>query len=127
MPRKLIVFYYAATALFLLLDYGLNVNVRVAFLEGMPEFRLAYYAVCFACLGLALWRPAWTTVIGLIESSATLIALIVNMGIRATLTTVLVLESGTGFVTMAEIVNFLIAGGAAYVSFAHGLQQLQKL
>ena len=126
MPRKLIVFYYGATALFLLLDYGLDVNVRVAFLDGMPGFRLAYYAVCFACLGLALWRPAWTTVIGAVESLATLVALIINMGTRAILTTDLMLETGTGIVTMSEIVNFLLAGTAAYVSFAQGLQQLQK-
>ncbi len=126
MSRKLIVLYYAATALFLLLDYGLGVNVRIAFLDGIPALRPVYYGVCFACLGLALWRPAWTTVIGSVESLATLVALIINMGTRAILTTDLMLETGTGFVTMAEIINFLIAGAAAYVSFAHGLQRLHE-
>jgi hypothetical protein len=34
------------------------------------------------------------------------------------------LETGTGFVTMPEIVNFIIVGGAAYVSYAQGAKAL---
>jgi len=37
--------YYAATILFLLLDFVLGVNVRVAFLELFPMARLAYYLI----------------------------------------------------------------------------------
>ena len=34
------------------------------------------------------------------------------------------LETGTGFLTMPEIINFLIAGGAAYVSYVQGFRSL---
>ena len=51
--------YYAATILFLLLDFVLGVNVRVAFLEPFPIARLAYYVVCFVLFALMLWRPGW--------------------------------------------------------------------
>ena len=124
MQRKILVVYYAATALFLSLDYGFGVNVRVAFLESAPGIRLAYYAVCFVCLALMLWRPGWTTIVAAVESLATLVALIINMASRSMIFTDAMLESGSGFVTMPEIINFLIAGGAAYVSYMRGLRSL---
>lgn len=120
----IIVIYYAATAVFLSLDFFLGINVRVAFLETMPGFRLAYYAVCFGCLVLMLWRPAWTTVVALVESLATMIALIFTMALRSMIVTDAMLETGVGFVTMSEIVNFVIAGGAAYLSWLQGLKAL---
>ena len=116
--------YYAATALFLALDFGFGINVRVAFLESLPGLRLGYYAVCFACLALMIWRPAWTTAVGVVESLATLIALIFSMALRSMIVTDQMLETGIGFVTMPELVNFLIAGSAAYFSYAKGVNEL---
>lgn len=124
MSRKIILAYYSATVLFVSLDYGFGVNVRVAFLEATPNIRLLYYAVCFGCLALMIWRPAWTTVVGAVESLATLIALIINMGMRAMLISDTMLSTGTGFITIEEIFNFLIAGAAAYVSYMQGLRSL---
>ena len=71
--------YYATTLLFLVLDFGLGVNVRVAFLDALPVARVGYYGICFACFVLMIWRPAWNTLIGTCESLVTLIALIVGM------------------------------------------------
>jgi hypothetical protein len=56
-PAKLLRIYYAATLLFVLLDYFLHINVRLAFLDAWPEMRALYYLLCFVCLGLILWRP----------------------------------------------------------------------
>lgn len=126
MQRSVLRAYYAATALFLVIDYGFGVNVRVAFLESAPGLRLAYYGVCFACLILMFWRPAWTTLVAAVESLATLVALIVNMALRSMLITDAMLESGSGFVTMPEIVNFMIAGAAAYIAWLQNLSALQR-
>lgn len=126
MSRKILVVYYAATALFVSLDFGFGVNLRVAVLEGAPGLRLGFYAVLFACFALMLWRPNWTAVIGGIESLATLIALIVNMALRSMIVTDAMLESGTGFVTVPEIINFIIVGAAAYVSYMQGISALQQ-
>ena len=68
--NKVLVVYYAATAIFLVLDYAAGLNIRIAFLQPYPEARLAYYGVCFVCLGLMLWRPAWTVLIGAFESES---------------------------------------------------------
>lgn len=124
MARKILVLYYAATALFVSLDYGFGVNVRVAFLDATPGIRAMYYVVCFGCLALMTWRPAWTTIVGTVESLVTLVALIVNMGMRAMLVTDAMLETGTGFITMEEVLNFMIAGGAAYAAYMQGLRSI---
>jgi hypothetical protein len=126
MARKILVLYYAATALFVSLDYGFGVNVRVAFLDAMPGVRALYYVICFGCLVLMTWRPAWTTIVGTVESLVTLVALIVNMGMRAMLVTDTMLETGTGFITMEEIFNFMIAGGVAYISYFVGVRALSS-
>ena len=124
MNRNILRIYYAATALFVSLDYGFDVNVRAAFLESAPTLRVGFYLVLFGCFALVIWRPAWTNVVGLVESIVTLAALIINMALRSMMVTHDVFATGAGPVTMAEIVNFMIAGGAAYVSYAQGIRWL---
>jgi len=62
---KLLNYYYAATIVFVLLDYLLHINIRVAFLQDWPAWRAFYYIFCFACFGLMMWRPGWSTEPGL--------------------------------------------------------------
>jgi len=124
MTRNVLIVYYAATALFVSLDFGFGINVRAAFLEGTPGLRVGYYILLFACFALMIWRPQWSTLIGTIESLATLVALIINMAMRSMVVTDQMIETGTGFITMPEIINFFIVGGAAYVSYTQGFRQL---
>ena len=122
-PRVLLA-YYAATIPFLLLDYGFGLNVRLAAFDAYPGFRAFYYLAIFGCFGAMLWRPGWSTAIGVLESLVTLIALIVNMALRSMIVTDTMLESGTGFITTAEILNFGISGSVAYFSWQHGMSRL---
>ena len=122
--QRLLVFYYAATVVFLVLDDGFNVNVRVAALDAVPVLRGGYYLVIFGCLGLMLWRPAWATVIGVVESLATLISLIMNTALRSMIVSEEMLETGTGFITTAELINFVISGSIAYYSWNRGMTRL---
>ena len=122
---RILPWYYAATVLFLMLDYGLSVNVRIAFLEPFPAARMAYYLVCFACLALMLWRPAWTTLIGTVESLVTLVALIFSMAVRVMIPNDAIFEENVGFVTVQEIINFVLAGSIAYYSWMTGLKRLR--
>ena len=124
--NKVLVLYYAATVGFLVLDFALGINVRLAFLDALPMARVAYYGVCFACFALMLWRPAWTVLIGAFESVVTLSALIVSMGVRALLMTDSVLEGGSGYITTHEIYNFMISGGVAYVAWVRGINRLKQ-
>jgi len=119
--------YYIATVLFLLLDIVFSVNVRIAFLDSQDTLRALYYAIIFACMVLILWRPGWTVIISVVESLVLLVALILNMGMRTMLVSDAMLESGTGFVTMPEIFNFMITGGIAYLALMQGIKDLRGL
>lgn len=123
--RHVLLAYYAATALFLLLDYGFSINVRLAFLDAHPDWRGAYYGLCFGCLALIIWRPALDVIVGAVESLLTLVALILHLALRVMLISDDMLETGAGFVTMPEIINFLISGGIAYFAWAQGMKSLR--
>lgn len=64
MRSNVLIIYYAATAVFLTLDYGFGINLRAVFLENTPGLRMGYYLVLFCCIGLLLWRPQWSTFVG---------------------------------------------------------------
>jgi hypothetical protein len=123
---RILPWYYAGTAFFLLLDYGLGINVRVAFLDQLPTARLAYYGICFACLALMLWRPGWATLIGTFESLVTLVALIFSMAVRVMVPNDAIFEENAPFVNVQEIINFVISGSVAYFAWIKGLKKLRS-
>lgn len=119
--------YYAATLVFVLLDYLLSINIRLAFLDAWPAARALYYLLCFACLALMIWRPRWSLWIGTIESLLALSLLIVTMGVRVMTISDRVLTAGTsGFISTSEIANFIIVGSAAWVAYMRGVQAVKK-
>lgn len=123
--QRMLPWYYAASVIFLLLDYVADINIRVAFLEPWPAARAAYYGVCFACLGLMLWRPRWAVLIGSFESLVTLVALILSMAVRVMIPGDAVVGGSAPFVTLQEILNFLIAGSVAYLAWVKGLRAMR--
>lgn len=123
-PRRVLQAYYAATIVFLMLDYGAGLNVRIAGLEGFPQLKAGYYLVIFACLGVTLWRPGWSTAVGVVESLATLVTLIFGVALRSMFLTEPLQETGPGFAGVTELVNFLLAGSIAWYAWQRGLAQL---
>ena len=119
---RLLPAYYAATLLFLVLDYAFGVNVRVAFLEPWPLARAGYYGFCFICLTIMCCRPAWAFLIGSFESLVTLVALIFGTAIRVLIPNDAIFAENADFVTIREIINFLIAGFVAYYAWVRGLR-----
>jgi hypothetical protein len=101
----------------MLLDYFLHINIRLVALDQAPAWRAIYYAFCLACLALMVWRPGWSGWVAATESLLTLSLLIINMALRVTMVTDAMIESGSGAVTMSEIVNFMLSSGAAYLAY----------
>ena len=122
--NALLRFYYAATAIFLVLDYFLGINIRLAALDQAPGWRALYYVFCFSCLGLIYWRPGWAGWVATAESLLTLSLLIINMALRVTIVTDEMIESGRGAVTVSEIVNFLLASSVAYFAYQRNVSRL---
>jgi hypothetical protein len=124
--ERLLTGYYGATILFVLIDFGLGVNIRAAFLEPWPGFRVAYYGFCFACLGAMIWRPAWSTLVGTVESLVTLVALILGVGVRVMVPSDAIFGENARILTYQEIINFVLSGYIAYFAWTHGLKSLKK-
>lgn len=123
MAQRVITLYYAATIIFLLLDYLLGLNLRVAFLDAFPLWRAAYYAVLLLCLAIIMRQPSVAAIVGAFESLVTLAALIISFGSRVMLVSDAMLEGGD-VVRMPEVVNFLISGSIAYYAWARGIREL---
>jgi len=121
---RLLQAYYAATIVFLMLDYGAGLNVRIAGLEGFPQLKAGYYLVIFACLGIMLWRPGWSMAVGVVESLATMVTLIFSVALRSMFLPGQMAETGPGFGGVAELVNFHLVGSIAWYTWQRGLAQL---
>ena len=116
-------YYVVATLIFLGLDWLLDINVRIAFLDNSTTLRVLYYLVLAGCAAITIWRPSLAALTGAIESLIALVALILSMGIRTMLVTDTMLETGTGFITTAELLNFVIAGTIGYFSWQQGMRE----
>lgn len=116
-------YYVLATLVFLGLDWLFDINVRVAFFENSTTLRALYYLILVGCAVITVWKPALAALTGAIESLASLVALILSMGIRTMLVTDTMFETGGGIVTTAELVNFAIAGTIGYLSWQQGMRE----
>jgi len=120
-PAKLVTGYYGATVVFVILDYLLDFNIRLMFLDAWPGWRALYYAVCLGFFGLMLWRPMWSRYIGAAESLLALSLLIISMAMRVMIVTDEMIEEGRGFVSVNELLNFVISGTIVYISLMRGV------
>lgn len=111
--------YYDATLLFFVLDWGLDVNVRLSFLEGEPTWKAVYYVFCIACAAVIHWRPDIGIIIGAVEGLMTMLGLIFGMYLGYTL---------AGISSFSELIqvmlNYAISGYFAHLSWTRGLQAL---
>ena len=118
--------YYAGTLLFVILDYFLNINVRLAFLEAWPEMRALYYLLLFVCRALMIMRPGWSLWIVTAESLLALSLLIVTMGVRVMTMSEQMYRTGTGLATKSEIMNFMLVSGVTWMAYRRGIAAIQK-
>lgn len=71
--------YYLMTPAFIALDYAVGVNVRVAVLDNLPQYKNLYYGFCVLC-GLAVWfLPQYSVVVALFESPVNLLITVLGM------------------------------------------------
>jgi hypothetical protein len=111
--------YYAATPLFWVLDGAFGVSVRVAFLDGSPVLRHAYYVVCIGIGIVAATLPRHAGRLALIESVANIGLLILSVGVWYLGVIDWALEPATQVVVPGpgHVANFLIVATAAAVSY----------
>ena len=126
-PSRLVTFYYAATIGFVVLDWLFGANFRVAFLDDLPAWRVAYYLACGLCF-LVMWRyPQWALPLAALESLINLVGLILETGVRVMVPSVAMLERGEDLFTVQEWINFLLSGAVGYAAWSYRSRALRTL
>ena len=110
--------YYFVTPAFILLDYVWRINVRVAVLDEMPLYKSLYYGLCILCGVIVFFRPGFSAVVALAESSVILLLTLVGVFWPyvqiATLPEEEFDAALAGF-TIQRVVNLFLAGFIALV------------
>jgi hypothetical protein len=122
--------YYAVTPLFILLDYVWHINVRVAVLDSEPLYKGLYYGFCILC-GVAVYVvPRCSSVVALVESvivfSMTVLSVFVPY-VQVILQMDDILNAdfqNVGILSVPYIVNLVLAGGMAALTFKKSLYEL---
>ena len=124
--RRLIEGYYGLTPLFAAGDWIFGANVRAAGLADWPGLRAAYYALCVSCFLLAHYRPRAAAAVGLAESSANLLTLVLAVFLPYYALADSVSEAGVGAnpFTPAFMTNFLLSAGIWCASYYGGSRRL---
>jgi len=125
-PRQTIPkFYYYITPLFILLDYFGGISVRVAVLDSMPMYKNLYYGFCIFCAFSMYFRPQFTAVVTLFESTIIVLITVLSVFlpyIRFIMQADDVLNESWDIMnafSIPRIVNLVLAGTMAIVAF-HG-------
>jgi hypothetical protein len=115
---RIIEAYYLATPLFFLADLIFDAPVRAAAFHA-PAWRYAYYIVLVGLGLLCRFRPRLAPVVGMGESAANLLLLILSilLPIWGMADQVLAHEPVTGAPTGPQLVNFVLVGGMAIIAF----------
>ena len=118
-------FYYYITPLFILLDYFGGLSVRAAVLDSMPIYKNLYYGFCIFCAVIMYFRPQFTAVVTLFESTIIILITVLSVFlpyIRFIMQADDVLNESWDIMnafSIPRIVNLVLAGTMAIVAF-HG-------
>jgi hypothetical protein len=124
--------YYYITPVFVLLDYGWGISVRVTVLDSMPLYKNLYYGFCILC-GVGVYAlPRLTPVVALFESSInflmTVLAVFLPYIRFVTQTDDFLtadLPTVAGF-DAPHIANILLSGGIAVLGFHGSLRAIEQ-
>ena len=123
-------FYYYLTPAFILLDYVGVANIRVAVLDSMPVYKNLYYGFCVLCGVIVFVRPAFSSVVGLFESSVNVLMTVLVLFmpyIRFLSETDDILTADmpeVAGVAAPQMLNLLMACGIAVISFRGCIHEL---
>ncbi|UCE46412.1 MAG: hypothetical protein JSW47_12410 [Phycisphaerales bacterium] len=122
--------YYYLTPAFILLDYFGVANIRVAVFDSMPLYKNVYYGFCVFCGVVVFFRPMYSLVVGLFESSINILMIVLVLFLPYIrfinqMDDILTAELPTvaGFDAPC-IGNLLMAGTIAVISFRGCVYQL---
>ena len=117
--------YYYITPLFILLDYFGGLSIRAAVLDSMPMYKNLYYGFCIFCAVSMYFRPQFTAVVTLFESTIIVLITVLSVFlpyIRFIMQADDILNENWDIMnafSVPRIVNLVLAGTMAIIAF-HG-------
>ena len=111
--------YYWSIFLFMILDYGFGINIRITGFIYHPVLKFLYYIFCIICLIIIYRYPRKSATVGLIESSTNIVILIFGtyIPIYSSFDLIESGQIGGPVITAERVVNMIFAGtinGLAY-------------
>lgn len=123
--------YYYITPLFILLDYFGGLSVRAAVLDSMPMYKNLYYGFCIFCAVIMYFRPQFTAVVTLFESSIIALMTVLSVFlpyIRFIMQADDILNENWDIMSafsISRIVNLMLAGTMAIIAFYGSIDALR--
>ncbi len=108
----------------MLVDLFLGLNVRLSFLDTHDAWRVAYYGILLFCFVLMLLKPGWTAAVSALESLVTMLGLIFSVAYGSLIVTTAMVDGDAAFVTVESVINLLISGPPAYLSWKRSLRAM---
>ncbi len=124
-------YYYLLTPAFILLDYVVGINIRVAALDAMPGCKNLYYGFCVLCGVVVFVLPAASAVVAFVESTTLLFLTVpaVFRPLAANIEQFADLEADwemAGTFPLEGMLNLLMAAAIAVLAFHMSLSALGK-
>ena len=121
--------YYLMTPAFVVLDYAVDFNIRIAPLDATPRFKILYYGFCVVAGLVGFFRPRVSMVVAVFESS-----IIILLSLRSLLLPMMQVLMGAsdlrGDWSLVEAfnlkmaLNVVIAGTVGIVAFRANVKAL---
>ena len=116
--QQLLLWFYLATPLFLLIDSLLGWNIRISSLDNYPGWKMVYY-LFLLCIGLLMWK--WRVlepVLGMIEGGVNMLLLTLSV-LLPYYAAIDAISSGQAIETPLDafsIINYLVSGLFLFIS-----------
>ena len=121
--------YYLATPAFIVLDYAVHFNIRIAPLDATPRFKILYYGFCVVFGLVGFFRPRVSMVVAIFESS-----IIILLSLRSLLRPMMQVLMGASDLSrdwslveafnLKMALNVVIAGTIGIVAFRANVKAL---
>ena len=119
MLLKIIQGYYWSIFIFMILDYGFGINIRITGFLYHPILKFLYYLFCITCLIIIYKFPGKSAKVGIIESTTNIVILIFSIYLPL-FSTADLMESGqfnSLGITAEKVVNLIFAGTINVIAF----------
>ena len=121
--------FYYLTPIFILMDYVLDFNIRIAGLDGFGFYKKIYYLFCLICAFLIYKFEGYSLIVGFVESIVNLLLLFIGFLLPYFRYASLIADGNVdevSFYNSNMVINFMISGFIVILSFQYSLKEIES-